>query len=97
MVRILTDPADSFVSQYQQIMAMDGIDLRFTTGALDTIAGYAQQLGTGARGLRSILEKVMRDVMFDVPSRASSQRSSTLYEVTEDIVRNKMNIYLNVV
>ena len=97
LVRILTDPTDSVISQYQQIMALDSIDLRFTSEALEAIAGYAQQLGTGARGLRSILEKVMRDVMFDVPSRASSQRSSTLFEVTEDIVRNKMNIYLNVV
>ena len=97
LVRILTDPADSVVNQYQQLLAMDGIDLQFTIGALDSIATLALELGTGARGLRSILEKVMRDVMFDVPSRASSQRSSTLFEVTEDIVRNKMNIYLNVV
>jgi len=97
LMHILTDPTDSVISQYQQLLAMDGIDLRFSSGALETIAECALKLGTGARGLRSILEKVMRDVMFDVPSRASSQRSSSLFEVTEDIVRNKMNIYLNVV
>ena len=95
LMHILTEPADSVVSQYQQMMALDGIDLRFTDGALETIAGYAQQLGTGARGLRSILEKVMRDVMFDVPSRATSTTKE--YVVTEPLVRENFTPLLNVV
>ena len=94
LMHILTEPADSVVSQYQQMMALDGIDLRFTNGALESIAEYALKLGTGARGLRSILEKVMRDVMFDVPTRATSTIKE--YVVTEPIVREKINPLLNV-
>ena len=94
LMHILTEPADSVVSQYQQMMALDGIDLRFTNGALESIAEYALKLGTGARGLRSILEKVMRDVMFDVPSRATSTTKE--YVVTEPLVREKITPLLNV-
>lgn len=97
LVRILTDPIDSVVGQYMQIMAMDNIDLSFSDGALNTIASLALELGTGARGLRNIIEKVMRDVMFDVPSRASSTRRNTEFVVTEDIVKDKAKTYLNVI
>ena len=66
--RILTEPRNALVRQYQKIFAMDGIELSFTKEALVAIAHRAQSRKTGARGLRSILEEVMLDVMYDLPS-----------------------------
>ena len=70
LVRILTDPQDSLVAQYTELLREDGVNLSFTPEALRAVARHAFTLGTGARGLRGILEKVMRDIMFDAPSRA---------------------------
>lgn len=70
LVRILTDPQDSLVAQYTELLREDGINLSFTPEALRAVARQAFTLGTGARGLRGILEKVMRDIMFDAPSKA---------------------------
>ncbi len=71
MVRILTEPKNALVRQYQFLMEMDSVQLRFTEGALEAIATEAKKLKAGARGLRSVLERVMLDVMFDVPSEPS--------------------------
>ncbi len=70
MVRILTEPKNALVRQYQFLMEMDGVELKFTKEALEAIAKEAKQLKAGARGLRSVLERVMLDVMFDVPSQS---------------------------
>ncbi|KRM78683.1 ATP-dependent Clp protease, ATP-binding subunit ClpX [Limosilactobacillus coleohominis DSM 14060] len=69
MVRILTEPKNALVKQYQELIRLDGSKLRFTDGALREMAKLAIARNTGARGLRSIIEGVMRDVMFDLPSR----------------------------
>jgi ATP-dependent Clp protease ATP-binding subunit ClpX len=66
--RILTEPRNALVRQFQKIMTMDGVDLQFTKEALVAIATRAQTRKTGARGLRSILEEIMLDVMYDLPS-----------------------------
>jgi ATP-dependent Clp protease ATP-binding subunit ClpX len=66
--RILVEPRNALVRQFQKIMGMDGVDLTFTKEALIAIAIKAQSRKTGARGLRSILEEVMLDVMYDLPS-----------------------------
>ncbi len=66
--RILTEPRNALVRQFQKIMNMDGVDLQFTKEALGSIASRAQGRKTGARGLRSILEEIMLDVMYDLPS-----------------------------
>jgi ATP-dependent Clp protease ATP-binding subunit ClpX len=66
--RILVEPRNALVRQFQKIMGMDGVDLTFTKEALIAIATKAQGRKTGARGLRSILEEVMLDVMYDLPS-----------------------------
>ncbi len=66
--RILVEPRNALVRQFQKIMGMDGVDLTFTKEALVAIATKAQGRKTGARGLRSILEEVMLDVMYDLPS-----------------------------
>ncbi len=69
LVRILTEPKNALVKQYQQLIKLDGSELHFTDGALRAMAQQAIARNTGARGLRSIIEDVMRDVMFDLPSR----------------------------
>jgi len=68
LVRILTEPKNALVKQYQELFKLDDVKLRFTDGALNAMAELAIERETGARGLRSIMEEVMRDVMFDVPS-----------------------------
>jgi ATP-dependent Clp protease ATP-binding subunit ClpX len=69
LVNILTEPKNALVKQYQKQLAMNGVKLRVTRDALRALAEEAVRRGTGARALRSIFEKMMLDVMFDVPSR----------------------------
>lgn len=69
LVRILTEPKNSMVKQYTKLLAMEGVDLSFTDGALREIAHIAHRKETGARGLRAILEHIMLDVMYDVPRK----------------------------
>ncbi len=69
LVRILTEPKNALVKQYQELIRLDGSQLQFTDGALRAMAQLAIKRNTGARGLRSIIEDVMQDVMFDLPSR----------------------------
>lgn len=83
LVHILTEPKNALVKQYQRLLSFDGVDLEFETGALDAIAEKAIERKTGARGLRSIIEEVMMDVMFEVPSMANV----TKVVITEDAVR----------
>ena len=70
MRRILVEPKNALVKQYQKLFAMDGVDLVFDEDALGAVVGRACALGTGARGLRAVLEGSMLDLMFDVPDRA---------------------------
>ena len=69
LVRILQEPKNALVKQYEKMFDLEGIHLGFDGNALTAIARKALDRGTGARGLRAVLEEVMRDVMFDVPSR----------------------------
>ena len=69
LVQILTEPRNALVKQYQRFLEMDGVDLEFEPGALSAIAEEALKRNAGARGLRSIIESTMRNVMYDVPSR----------------------------
>jgi ATP-dependent Clp protease ATP-binding subunit ClpX len=69
LIRILQEPKNALVKQYQKMFELEGIRLTFETEALAAIARKALERGTGARGLRAVLEDVMRDVMYDVPSR----------------------------
>ncbi len=68
MVRILTEPKNALVKQYKKLFAMDDVDLKFEPDAIDAIADKAIERKTGARGLRSILENIMMDVMYQIPS-----------------------------
>ena len=69
LVQILTEPRNALVKQYQRFLEMDGVELEFEPGALIAIAEEALKRNAGARGLRSIIESTMRNVMYDVPSR----------------------------
>jgi ATP-dependent Clp protease ATP-binding subunit ClpX len=69
LVQILTEPRNALVKQYQKMFSLDGVGLEFTDDAIEAIADQAMLRGTGARGLRSIMEEVLQPVMFDVPSR----------------------------
>ena len=69
LVSILIEPKNSLVKQYQRTFQLDGVELEFTTDALEAVADQALLRGTGARGLRAILEEVLLDVMYDLPSR----------------------------
>jgi ATP-dependent Clp protease ATP-binding subunit ClpX len=68
LVKILTEPRNAVIKQYQRILKWDGVDLEVTPGAMKAIASEAMHRNTGARALRSILEEVMLDVMYDIPS-----------------------------
>lgn len=69
LIRILTEPKNALLKQYQKLLQLDGVSLEFTDDAKEAIADEALKRKTGARGLRAILESVMMDIMFEVPSR----------------------------
>jgi len=76
LVRILTEPKNAMTRQYAKLLAMEGVNLTFTDTALKELAKIAQQKGTGARGLRAILEHVMLDVMYEVPMKGNIKNLS---------------------
>ena len=86
LISVLTEPKNSLVKQFQQVLAMDGVELVIEPDALDAIADLALERATGARGLRSILESVLLDTMFDVPGRSDVVRCV----VGVDSVRGKI-------
>jgi ATP-dependent Clp protease ATP-binding subunit ClpX len=69
LIRILVEPKNALVKQYRRSFELDGVELEFTPDALEAVAEQALLRGTGARGLRAILEEVLLDVMYDLPSR----------------------------
>ena len=84
LVRILTEPKNAMTKQYKVLLDYDGVDLEFESEALDAIADRAIELKIGARGLRSVMEKVMTGIMYKVPSDPSIEKVI----VTADSVRN---------
>jgi len=81
--RIITEPNNAIVKQYQASLAYDDVELEFTEEAIDEIADTAIRQKTGARGLRAIVEKLMTDVMFEIPSMKGSKQ----VVITRDVVR----------
>ena len=82
LVRILTEPKNALVKQYQKILAMDHVELEFDDGAIHAIARQAIERNTGARGLRAIIEKIMQHVMYEIPGMKDVRKCI----VTEDVV-----------
>ncbi len=87
LVKILTEPRNALVKQYQKLFEMDGVELEFTDDAMDAVADQAILRGTGARGLRAIMEEVLQPVMYDIPSRDDVAK----VVVTEQTVRSNVN------
>ena len=85
LIRILTEPKSSLVKQYQKLMELDGVKLEFDKAALDAIAETALARKTGARGLRAIMEDIMMDTMFRVPSDDTIKGCM----ITKDVVEGK--------
>ncbi len=86
LVSILTEPRNALVKQYQKMFEIDGVELEFTPDAVEAIADQATLRGTGARGLRAIMEEVLLPVMFDVPSDDDIARVVVTREVVLDNV-----------
>ena len=82
--RILTEPKNALVKQYQRLIALDGAELDFNDDALRAIAQEALARNTGARGLRSIIEDTMRDIMYDIPSREDVKKVIITRETVAD-------------
>lgn len=85
LIKILTEPKNALVKQYQKFFEMDGISLEFKEDALETIAKEAMKRNTGARGLRAIIEDIMMDIMYEVPSRDDIAKCT----ITKDVVNKK--------
>ena len=88
LVRILVEPRNSFVKQYQKLFAYDGIDLSFDDDALRAIAHEAVSRKSGARGLRTIIEQVMKDIMFDMDAELQGAKA---LRVTKELVEAKLS------
>ncbi len=82
MMEILTKPRNAITKQYRKFFDMEGVDLTFTQGALEAVAQVALSRGTGARGLRAVLEEAMLDVMYDIPS----QEGVESVQITEEVI-----------
>jgi ATP-dependent Clp protease ATP-binding subunit ClpX len=91
LVSILTEPRNALVRQYQRLFELDGVELEFRPEALEAIADQANLRGTGARGLRAILEEVLLSVMYEVPSNPDAAR----VEITREVVLD--NVYPTIV
>ena len=82
---ILTEPKNAIVKQYQKFLRMDGVDLEFEPAAINAIAREAFKRKTGARALRAIVEELMLEIMYEVPSRKDIKRCS----ITADMVERR--------
>lgn len=85
LMRILKEPKNALVKQYKKLLELDGVDLEFMDDAMEAIAGEALRRNTGARGLRAIIEDIMLDVMYEVPSRIDI----TKVVITRDVIDKK--------
>jgi ATP-dependent Clp protease ATP-binding subunit ClpX len=91
LVQIMTTPRNALVKQYRQFFKMEGADLEFTDEALLEIAKKAKAKDTGARGLRSIVEDVMLDIMYELPDRTSKDKGR--FVVTPEVVRREKSLF----
>ncbi|MGQ9780231.1 MAG: ATP-dependent Clp protease ATP-binding subunit ClpX [Bacillota bacterium] len=85
LIRILTEPKNALVKQYQKFFELDGVELEFSPEALKAIARQAIKRNTGARGLRAIIEKLMLDLMFEIPSRNDVKKVLVTKEMVEGV------------
>lgn len=84
LIKVLTEPRNSLLRQYEQLFQLSSIELRFTSGALHSIAETASSMGTGARGLRTVMERLLGDAMFETPGSGIKHVA-----ITEDVAQRK--------
>lgn len=89
LIRILSEPKNALVRQYQKLFEMEGAELEFTQSALREIANLAKRKDTGARGLRSIIEEVMTDAMYDLPDLENKGK----FLLTDEVVRKERKLF----
>ncbi len=89
LVRVMKEPKNALVKQYQALFQMENCDLKFTDGALHMVAQRALEKGVGARGLRGILEEVMLDIMYDLPG----QEAGSVYTIDETVVSGSRKLF----
>ena len=85
LIKITTEPKNALVKQYKKLLEIDGVELEFEPDALEAIVDKAIERKTGARGLRSIIEDIMRDIMFEIPSNPNIEKCI----ITKETVINK--------
>ena len=88
MVRVLTEPRNAIIRQYQKLFELENAQLQFTDAALRTVAERAMEKDTGARGLRAVVEEVMLDLMFELPETGAGKR----YLITPEIVLGRERV-----
>jgi len=93
LISILTKPKNALVKQYKKLLAMDGVELEFKPEAVEAIVEKAIERKTGARGLRSIIEEIMRDIMFDIPSNPKIEKCIVTKETVNE--KTKPEIIIN--
>src|SRR5208337_3580077 len=91
LVQIMTEPRNALVKQYSRFFDMEGADVEFTNDALLEIAKMAKAKDTGARGLRSIVEEIMLDILFEPPDRAAKDKGKFL--LPSQLVRNQKRLF----
>ena len=84
LIKIATEPKNALVKQYKKLLELDGVGLEFTREALEAIVDKAIERKTGARGLRSIIEEIMRDIMYDIPSNPKIEKCTITKETVTD-------------
>ncbi|MCA9104166.1 MAG: ATP-dependent Clp protease ATP-binding subunit ClpX [Pirellulaceae bacterium] len=89
LIQVLTDPKNALIKQYQALFQMEGCELNFSEDALKAIAAKAMKKGTGARGLRSIVEEVMLDIMFELPD----QPKGSSFRIDADVIEGKSRLF----
>ncbi len=89
LIDILTKPKNAVVRQYKKLFELENADIEFTENALEAIAQMAKERDTGARALRSMIEDLMLDVMFDLPEKGANQK----YIIDRDIVLRKKPLF----
>jgi ATP-dependent Clp protease ATP-binding subunit ClpX len=89
LIRVLKEPRNALTKQYMQLFGMDDAELEFTPGALRAVARKALAKDTGARGLRSIMEEIMLDILYDLPDQPSGGK----YIITESIIEGRERLF----
>ena len=89
LVRVLTEPKNALIKQYQALFAMENAEVNFTEGALKLIAHKAHEKDVGARGLRAIIEEVMLDILYELPDQPPASK----YLITEEVVAGRQSLF----